>query len=82
MSDTRNPQGDSLVHVEEGNPIEGLKGYFRVLWYLGSLLEREGMLSNTHFDPDQERLLLAWVTEELAPEHARKISLENRRFPR
>jgi hypothetical protein len=75
-------QVDSLVHVEEVNPIEQLKGYFRALWYVGSVLEREGMLPNTRFDPDQERLLLAYVSEKITPDHARKIYLEVRRFPK
>jgi MoaA/NifB/PqqE/SkfB family radical SAM enzyme len=82
MNDSRDSQGDSLVQVEAGSPVERLSGYFRALWWLGSVLEGEGMLPNTHFDPDQERLFLAQVCGEMAPEHAQKIYLEVRRFPK
>ena len=82
IDDTGDPPGDSLVHVEEANPIELLKGYFRALWYVGSVLEREGMLPNTHFDPEQERLFLAHLNEAITLAHARKIYPEIRRFPK
>jgi MoaA/NifB/PqqE/SkfB family radical SAM enzyme len=82
MNDSRTPQGDSLVQVEAGSPVEKLSGYFRALWYVGSLLEGEGMLPNTHFDPDQERLFLAQVSGEMAQDQAQKIYLEIRRFPK
>jgi len=82
MNDSRNPQGDSLIQIEAENPVEKLSGYFRALWHLGSVLEGEGMLPNTHFDPDQERLFLAQVSGEMAPDQAQKIYLEIRRFPK
>jgi MoaA/NifB/PqqE/SkfB family radical SAM enzyme len=82
MNDVQHGQKDLLVHIEGGNPVEKLKEYFRALWYLGSVLQSEGMLPGTHFDPEQERLLLAQVSEKIGPAHAQKIYAEIRRFPK
>jgi MoaA/NifB/PqqE/SkfB family radical SAM enzyme len=82
LSDVQGRQKDSLAHSEGGNPVETLKQYFRALWYLGSMLQSEGMLPGTHFDPEQERLLLDQVSEKIGPAHARKIYAEIRRFPK
>ena len=82
MNDVQDRQKDLLARHEYENPVEELKEYFRALWYLGSVLEGEGMLPGTHFDPEQERLLLAQVSEKIGPDHARKIYAEIRRFPK
>jgi hypothetical protein len=40
------------------------------------------MLPGTRFDPEQERLLLAQVSDKVGPAHAQKIYTEIRRFPK
>ena len=82
MNDVRDREDEPLARSEGASPVAKLMEYFRALWYLGSLLEREGMLPGTHFDPEQERLLLARVSEKIGPAHAQKIYIEARRFPK
>jgi MoaA/NifB/PqqE/SkfB family radical SAM enzyme len=80
-SDAAEAELDTMVALD-AQPVETLRTYFKAMWYLGPILQRDGMLPATHYDPEQERLLLTFLTERVGASQARKMYPELRRFPK
>jgi MoaA/NifB/PqqE/SkfB family radical SAM enzyme len=75
-------QDDSFVTLEEADPVEKLKVYFRAVWYLGSLFERDNLLPGAHFDRDEEQIFLTHLADQIGPAQGRRIYSEIRYFPK
>ncbi len=70
------------VVVSDAEAVETLKTYFKAMWHVGRILQGKGMLPAAHFDAEQERLLLIYLTERVGASQARKVYLELRHFPK
>jgi len=84
MDLTENPDGNnphSLVTLD-ADPINAVKNYFDAMWYIGALLQQEGLLPDAEFDLQQKHLFMEQIMNKMSSEQASKVYPELRRFPK